>query len=686
MSEKRSLTLGTAGHIDHGKSALVQALTGTDPDRLLEEKRRGITIEIGFAELLLPDETTLSIVDVPGHERFIRQMISGATGIDMALLCIAADDGVMPQTTEHLAILQLLGIKSCLVALTKADLVDEDWLAFVTEEVRQRLVDTPYSDAPILANSSKTGAGLPELKAAIAAMAKRHQRQSRGAVFRLPVDRAFSIKGSGTVVTGTLWSGSVSVGDEVSILPGDRISRVRGIQIHGAPQERAHAGNRVALNLNAVTVEQVRPGSFLVAPGSLVSTDRFDAFFTYHSLQKSDKPLKSGQKIRLAHGTQEVFGRLLLMDVRQGDEQSDASSSHGASAHGDGSRELFSLKTTHENRPHELSLLPGQKAWVQIRLDEPLTVARNDRFIVRLRSPQVLLGGGTVLFSHPRRRTVLSEGEKAFLQALEGRDNKQIIATAVALRTTPFNAEELSIALEIAPETTSSELSSLVDQGTLSMMGKAPNNQWFIPSAVLKRLLQKLENLLVAFHSDNPELPGMTKAALMQRFQKSMDASAFDALLDRAEQEDLLFETKGIISHSSSRSRITELDEQVSLTLLALLQKASVAPPTIEALVVESKLDASIARRVLASMEDAGKLVRVGRDFYYDKQAYDSLLQSVISFLEKQGEASAADLKTVMGLSRKHAIPLLEHFDACLITKRRGDLRVLAAQPGHEPA
>ena len=277
----RRVVLGTAGHIDHGKSTLVQALTGEDPDRLAEEKRRGITIELGFAQLELPDGSALGVVDVPGHERFVRQMIAGSTGIDLALLCIAADDGVMPQTEEHLAVLELLGIARCVVALTKRDLVDEEWAAFMADEVRGRLAGGPYADAAVVPVSARTGEGLDELRATLAEAARGLVRAKDGSSARLPVDRAFSIKGSGTVVTGTLWSGQVAPGDELEVLPGGTRARVRSAQIHGQPVERAKAGNRVALNLAGVDTGEVRPGMLLAAPGTVEPTDRFDAWLTY---------------------------------------------------------------------------------------------------------------------------------------------------------------------------------------------------------------------------------------------------------------------------------------------------------------------------------------------------------------------------------------------------------------------
>lgn len=267
------LVLGTAGHIDHGKSTLVQALTGTDPDRLAEEKQRGITIELGFAQLVLPDGTAMGVVDVPGHEKFVRQMIAGSTGIDVALLCIAADDGIMPQTEEHLAVLELLAIPTCVVALTKCDLVDDEWAAFMADEVRGRLASTPYANADVVPVSSRTGAGLDELRAAIQKAAHATARRATSSTLRLPVDRSFTIKGAGTVITGTLWSGIAAVGGEVEIMPAGTRTRIRSVQVHGKPVDAAAAGHRTALNLNAVSTEQVRPGDFLCTPGSVVPTD-----------------------------------------------------------------------------------------------------------------------------------------------------------------------------------------------------------------------------------------------------------------------------------------------------------------------------------------------------------------------------------------------------------------------------
>ncbi|MBQ9067814.1 MAG: selenocysteine-specific translation elongation factor, partial [Eggerthellaceae bacterium] len=367
MSENMqpNLVLGTAGHIDHGKSSLVMALTGTDPDRLSEEKKRGITIELGFARLDLGDGRSMGVVDVPGHEKFVRQMIAGATGIDVALLVIAADDGIMPQTLEHIAVLQTLGVPTCVVALTKIDLVDADWAALAEEEVRAFLSNTSYANAPIVPVSSRTGEGVEEVRAALAEASKHATALHRSSALRQPVDRVFTIKGAGTVITGTLWSGTAHVGDSVEILPSRRTSRIRSIQMHDQPVEEAPAGNRVALNLVDVKTDEVSPGDFLATPGLIEPTIAFDAQFTYLDTAKSGKLLESGVRMHVAHGTKEVLGRVLFANGQE-------------------------------------SLEPGQSAFAQIRLEEELPVSLGDRFIVRTYSPVVVAGGGQVLMAHPR--------------------------------------------------------------------------------------------------------------------------------------------------------------------------------------------------------------------------------------------------------------------------------------------
>ncbi|MDY6112565.1 MAG: selenocysteine-specific translation elongation factor, partial [Ellagibacter isourolithinifaciens] len=498
--KNHDLVLGTAGHIDHGKSSLILALTGTDPDRLSEEKQRGITIELGFARLSLNDGTTLGVVDVPGHEKFVRQMISGSTGIDMALLCIAADDGVMPQTTEHLAVLELLRIPTLVVALTKTDLVDDEWVEFMIDEVKGRLASGPYENAEVVPVSSRTGEGLDDLKAALGRAAKATKRQKASDSARLPIDRVFTIKGAGTVITGTLWSGVISIGDELEVLPSGRMSRVRSIQIHGESVDRAEAGHRVALNLNALSTEEVRPGDFIAAPHTVTATDRFDADFTYLGLSSSDKPLESGARVHVSHGTREVTGRIL----RIGDEQ---------------------------------GFKPGERAYAQIRLDEELPVSWQDLFIVRSYSPVHVIGGGVVLRAHPKRSTTATPEKIALLDALRDGDGDRAAECAFNLENAPVTCEGIVHAAGCSQAAAKRALESLEKsrKAVCLKSDQAGSSVYFTTPRFVQKMRSAIENALLAFHNENPTSTGMSKEALRQKAAARLSPDCFDALLADAQ-------------------------------------------------------------------------------------------------------------------------------------------------------
>ena len=593
------LVLGTAGHIDHGKSSLVLALTGTDPDRLAEEKQRGITIELGFARLALPDGTVLGVVDVPGHERFVRQMIAGSTGIDLALLCIAADDGIMPQTEEHLAVLELLGIRTCVAALTKTDLVDEEWALFMADEVRGRLAGTPFADADIVPVSSRTGAG--------------------------------------TVVTGTLWSGSARMGDEVEVLPSGLRTRVRSVQVHGEPVDRADAGHRVALNLNAVSTDEVRPGDFLAAPGAASATDRFDAHLAFLGVPGKGKPLVSGARVHVAHGTREVTGRVLLMDGRP-------------------------------------SLGVGERAYAQIRLDEPLPVAWRDRFVVRSYSPVHVVGGGEVLRARPRRTTTLAPGALELLDALREGDEAAVAHAAFALTAAPVTATELATLSGLEEDAAARELEALAAHGAAVRLGGERALRYAAPS-VLQKQRAAIENALLKFHAENPAATGIAKDALRRRCLPRADAGCFDALLDDAVARGAAVTDGGEVSHPKAGAGARKLEEQAAEQLRETLAAAAGAPPSTGELIASSGLDSSLVHRALGSLEKQGLVRRIGADFYFDVSALAAFEQAVRARLV-DGPATAAELKDAMGTSRKYAIPLLEYFDSQAVTRREGDTRV----------
>ncbi len=635
-----SIVIGTAGHIDHGKSTLVRALTGTDPDRLAEEKKRGITIELGFARLDFPDGSYAGIVDVPGHERFVRQMISGATGIDVALLCIAADDGIMPQTREHLAVLDVLSIPRCIVALTKADLADEDWVDFVQQEVRDALAATPYADSPIIPVSAKTKAGVDAVCNALFDAAQMSSRAIDTGMARLPIDRVFTIKGAGTVVTGTLWAGSVSVGDELEVLPHGIRTRVRGIQVHGADVQTAFAGNRTALNLVNVKTDEVRPGDFLVTPGILDATDRFDARFTYLGATPDAPAFESGARVHIAHGTKEITGRVLLMNARE-------------------------------------SLPASQSAFCQIRTDEPLPVTRGDRFVIRSYSPVHVIGGGTVLASHPTRRTNLSKADEDLIVALMQEDLPKAAESLLASSTTPQSIRDVARSLDASESVVSTCLEDLAGAREAVRIGTA-TKAFFLSPALYRKLSSAIENTLLSFHAKNPTLTGISKGALADALGIRLSGAAFEALLDATIAQGKAVVAEGEVSHPRAGAGAKKIEQQAVEKLARALEQGGATPDTWPAIIRETELDNALAHKALGILEKESRAVRVTRDLVYDAHALDTLKRALTEHLERVGSASAADLKDAMGISRKYAIPVLEYFDASGITFRTGDLRTLA--------
>lgn len=640
MSEATcDLVLGTAGHIDHGKSSLVLALTGTDPDRLREEKQRGITIELGFAQLELPGGLSLGVVDVPGHERFVRQMIAGSTGIDLALLCIAADDGVMPQTEEHLAVLELLGIPSCVVALTKVDLVDAEWAAFMADEVRARLAGGPYADSSVVPVSSRTGEGLDALRDALAQAARAATRAKAGTALRLPVDRVFTIKGAGTVVTGTLWSGTAAVGDEVEVLPRGIRARIRSVQVHGQPVERAGAGHRTALNLNGVSTDEVRPGDFLAAPGAVRATDRFDAELTYLGLPGSDKPLESGARVHVAHGTREVVGRVLFMGGGE-------------------------------------ALARGGRCYVQVRLDEDLPVLWRDRFVIRSYSPVHVVGGGVVLRAHPRRTTTLSGGDRALLDALRADDAAGAASAAFGMEPYPVTAAELAEATGLAADEAAAQLAALEAAGGAVRLDGPDRTPRYAAKRTLQKLVTAIGNALMKFHAEDASATGIAKEALRQRCMPRASAPCFDALLAYAVQAGAAALVDGEVSHPQAGAGARRLEEEAAEALAAALHDAAAAPPAVADLLAGAGLAPQLGYRALGALEKQGRAVKVAADLYFDAEALTALEQAARARLAA-GPATAAELKDAMGTSRKYAIPLLEYFDARGVTRRDGEMRVL---------
>ncbi len=627
-----SLVLGTAGHIDHGKSTLVKALTGTDPDRLPEEKERGVTIELGFAQLTLPSGRTMGVVDVPGHERFVRQMVAGATGIDVVLLVVAADDGVMPQTREHLAIIDLLGIPRGVVALTKADLAEPDWLEMVADDIRGLVAGTSIDGAPVVPVSARTGAGLHELLATLDAVAAEAESRQSNLPLRLPVDRVFTIAGAGTVVPGTLWSGTAKRDDQVELYPSGKRGRIRSVQMHGAAAEKAVAGNRVALNVAGLDTDEISRGDIVAEPGTLTVTDRFDGRFTY--LASEQKPFETGTRVHVHHGTREVLGRMLLM---------------GAS-----------------------ELLPGESSFAQVRLEEPLAPRYADRFIIRSYSPMWTIGGGMVLDALPPRRTTLKSHERELLERLLAHDLSGAALGLLASRALPMTSAQVAAALGV-PRT---QVADDLNKATLERL-KVAGETYFVTAEAQAHLLAEIGRELLAFHEANPKATGLGIAALRDRVDRRLDPKVFDSLLEIAVMREIVVLAGGEARHPKAASTALAAESEAVEKLAALLGGQGLAPLSTSELAAEAGVDPGIARKVLGKMATEGAALRLGPDLHFDAVAVSLAREKIVDHLKEHGSILVKDARDLTGSSRKYILPLLEYFDSQGVTKRDGDVRTL---------
>jgi len=632
----KHLILGTAGHIDHGKTSLVKALTGIDTDRLKEEKARGITIELGFAHLELPGELRFGIVDVPGHERFVRTMVAGVGGMDLVLLVIAADEGIMPQTREHLEICSLLGVKRGIVVLTKKDLVDPDWLDLVTEEVRDYLAGSFLAGAPIVALSSRTGDGIAELKAELSRLAGEIGQKRTDAPFRLPVDRVFTVTGFGTVVTGTLLSGGISVGDEVEILPGGTSCRVRGVQSFGAKVERGGAGERLAVNLQGVDHSEVQRGDVVVPRGLYRATSAVDVRLDY--LPSAPKELKHRATLRLHSATYEVPAKVILLD-----------------------RDL---------------LKPGESCFVQLRLARPVLLLPGDPFVVRTYSPQATLGGGIVLDpAPPRRRRRSAEALELLAAAESGSDQERIRLLVESSLFSGLSLEELVNRSGMSGKRIDAALGPLLSGGAVLQVVREP--RVFLGRDAFAALKEKLAEELRDYLAENPMQEGIGKEELKSRIPKRSDPRFFGPLLASMEKEGTALSDREIVRLPGRKAGLTRDQSVLQAMLEEALQKGWREPPTSKELC--DALDCTEKQLLdhanLLSRE--GRVVKVKGDIFYAPGAIAEIREKTVAYLREKGEITPNAFRELTGLSRKFMIPLLEFFDQEKLTIRLGDKRVL---------
>ena len=643
--------IGTAGHVDHGKSTLVKVLTGIDPDRLAEEKERGMTIDLGFAWLTLPSGREVSIVDVPGHESFIKNMLAGVGGIDAALLVIAADEGVMPQTREHLAILDLLQVRRGVVALTKADLVDEEWLELVREEIAEHLKPTTLADAAIIPVSAYTKQGIPALLAELDRILNASEERQNIARPRLPIDRVFSMTGFGTVVTGTLLDGGFKVGQEVEILPQGLHTRIRTLQTHKRQVEQAQPGSRVAINLASVPRSELARGNVVVLPGQIHTTLLFDA--RIHLLADAPRPLAHNTQVDLYIESQEIPAKVRLLNVEE--------------------------------------LLPGKSAWVQLRLEHAAVLARRDRFILRIPSPSITIGGGEVVDVSPRYHKRFQSQVLNALERLAEGTPEELVLASLDRRTTratsgPSKASIKNIGAKqglvgyelmdsakqsnLAVDVTLQILETLLSEGRVKQVGTL----WFAQH-IWELLVEEAVRLVQEHHQHYPLRSGLSKEEWRSRLNLApkMAAEVFAQLQVEGILE-AVADTKrasgGLVCLPGFTPHFTPIQQRQVEQVLRAFAENPYTPPG------RSEAEAMASDEVITALIEQGKLVKVG-DVLFLQETYNQALTLLIDYLRTHTTLTVAEARDILGATRKYILPLLEHMDALHITRRTGDVRTL---------
>jgi selenocysteine-specific elongation factor len=628
--------VGTAGHIDHGKTALVKALTGIDADRLKEEKERGITIDIGFAHLALDSATTIGFIDVPGHEKFIKNMLAGVGGIDMVMLVIAADESVMPQTREHLDICSLLHIKHGFTVLTKIDKVEPDMADLVEIEVREFLKGTFLEHSPIVRVSSLTREGIPQVIETLREFVGKAGAKDSNDIFRLPVDRCFTMKGFGTVVTGTLIAGRVQKEEEVEILPTGRKARVRGIQVHGHASNEALAGQRTALNLQGVDVADVQRGMVLTAPGLFKPSSMLDCHLEL--LPSAANPIEMRKRIRFHAGTAELMGYVVLLGRDR--------------------------------------LEPGQSAFVQIRLEEPAFVLPGDRFIIRQYSPMLTIGGGDILDAAPEKHR---RSDKTVLDRLrifkEGSADDQLVAVINESGLKTIDLAELSARRGVVPARARERIAALVKAGRVRVLGENP--LVVVAAKAFNDAAAAAAAAVQRFHETNPLVPGVGREELKARLFSDASNLLFQSALDKLVADKKIVLAQDLI-HAFGRTVTLKADEEKMRDQLAQrFQSLGLQVPSPDELINSLRLDRNTARKIIQLMVKEKALVKISEDMLIHRAAMDKLIADVKALKSKNPKIGVGEFKDLTGVSRKFAIPLLEYLDRQRVTRRVGDERMI---------
>ena len=635
------LIVGTAGHIDHGKTALIRALTGVDADRLPEEKQRGITIDLGFAEMSI-SETHFGFVDVPGHERFVKNMLAGASGIDIVMLVIAADEGVMPQTREHFDICRLLGVKAGIVVLTKSDLVDAETLELAKLDAAELVQNSFLENVPVATVSSRSGEGIEKLKETLTNLSQTLPRRTDELVARLPIDRSFSVKGFGAVVTGTLSSGIIREGEDIELLPSKTKVRVRGVQTHGRSTKTAVAGQRVAVNLGGIDHSKVARGMLLAEPGVLQPTQIFDA--EVEVVAAAAKPLRSRQRVRVHVGTVEALARVQVLN---------------------------------ENG----EIAPGDKDFVQLRLETAVTVVPDERFIVRRYSPQITIAGGGVIENSTakHRKKDLGTIREHLRRLSDAADlGEKILLRIGAAGLSGLSVNEIRSRTGVKHDLIEAELKLLIENDTI-----VDARRRYISFDVFASLVRATENAVANFHNADPLAKGISREALREKQFAYLPDEVFHSVIARLENDGALVLDRDAIRLSSYKTTLSQAEIALKDGIFNRYNTAGLEVAKLEDVLNDSISGTSFgrndARKFFQLFLDSGEIVKVSEEFYFLKNEIDGLAEKMKQFASRSSDRSIdmAQFKELAGVSRKYAVPLAEYFDRERVTVRRGDKRII---------
>ncbi len=624
--------LGTAGHIDHGKTSLIKALTGINTDRLKEEVERGITIEIGFAFLTTNKNNIIGIVDVPGHEKFIKNMVAGVSGIDFVALVIAADEGIMPQTIEHIEICELLGIKGGLIVVTKIDTVDKDFLGLIIDEINDFKQNTFLKDSQIIPVSSKTGEGIEELKNYLFTLADQHISKSDNGYFIMPIDRVFTMKGFGTVATGTTVSGEISVGDDITLLPSKLSGKVRTIQIHNTQSEKVRAGHRTAINIQGIYVDDIKRGDKLTTPDIFSCSNIIDAKLKY--LSSNNKPLKNRIQVKFHSGTLAIPAKIIILDKDE--------------------------------------VKPAEDAFIQIILEKEHFTVFEDRYIIRSFDDKKTLGGGTILDGTAQKKKRFELKWINYLQTLEKGTLKDKIKTIMNI----YGEYGISIDFIISKTNLKKEfLLPLINQIDAIIYDK--KNLLYITKDNFEKLKKLTISNISEFHKINPKLQGIPSEELRNKITKDLDYDLFDLILTTLEDSKEIKIQNSMISIEKFNITLNDTDQSKKDMIYKLIKNGALAPPLLNQLQQNTNLTEKETVNLLNILTLENKIVKIKYGFFMDNDIYTKIKYDLINYLKENKEITIQDFKKVADTSRKYLIPLIEHFDSIKLTIRKGDNRVL---------